>query len=115
MSTPTSGDGSRRRIAIARALIRDTPILILDEASTGLDVASEKLVFKALDRLIKGKTSIVVTHRLQTIRSADVIFVVSDGQIVERGNHADLLRKGRLYAELYAPQFREESATSSHS
>ena len=111
----TLSGGQRQRIAIARAVIRDTPILILDEAGTGLDVASEKLVFKALDRLMEGKTSIVVAHRLQTISSADVIFVVNDGQIVERGNHADLLRKGGLYAELHELQFREQKATSSHS
>ena len=82
----TLSGGQRQRLAIARAVIRNTPILILDEASTGLDVASEKLVFEALDRLMQGKTSIVIAHRLPTIRSADVIFVVKDGAIVERGS-----------------------------
>jgi len=102
----TLSGGQRQRIAIARAVIRNTPILILDEASAGLDAASEKLVFEALDRLMRGKTSIVIAHRLATIRSADVICVVKDGTIVERGNHQELLRKGGLYAELHDLQFR---------
>ena len=89
-------------------MIRNTPILILDEPSSGLDAASEKLVFEALDRLMEGKTSIVIAHRLSTIRSADVIFVVKDGEIVERGNHQELLKSHGLYAELYELQFRTE-------
>jgi ATP-binding cassette subfamily B protein len=97
----TLSGGQRQRIAIARAVIRNTPILILDEPSSGLDAASERLVFEALDRLLEGKTSIVIAHRLSTIRRADVIFVVNDGSIVERGNHEDLLKLGGLYAELY--------------
>ena len=104
----TLSGGQRQRIAIARAVIRNTPILILDEASTGLDAASEKLVFDALDRLMEGKTSIVIAHRLPTIRSADLIFVVNDGEIVERGNHAQLLRNRGLYAELHELQFPGE-------
>jgi subfamily B ATP-binding cassette protein MsbA len=104
----TLSGGQRQRIAIARAVIRNTPILILDEASTGLDAASEKLVFEALNRLMKGKTSIVIAHRLSTIRSADLIFVVNAGKIVERGNHAELLRKSGLYAQLLELQFRSE-------
>lgn len=106
----TLSGGQRQRIAIARALIRNTPILILDEISSGLDTASEKVVFEALDRLIKGRTSIVIAHRLSTIRSADVIFVVNDGEVVERGTHSELLKKGRLYAELYELQFRGQEA-----
>ncbi len=101
----TLSGGQRQRIAIARAVIRNTPILILDEVSTGLDAGCEKLVFEALDRLMQNKTSIVIAHRLATIRSADVIFVVSDGVIHERGNHTELLRKGGLYAELHDLQF----------
>src|ERR1700685_2280106 len=97
----TLSGGQRQRIAIARAIIRNTPILILDEPSSGLDAAAEKLVFEALDRLMEGKTSIVIAHRLSTIRRADVIFVVNDGGIVERGTHEDLLKQGGLYAELY--------------
>ncbi len=103
----TLSGGQRQRIAIARAVIRNTPILILDEPSTGLDAESEKLVFEALDRLMEGKTSIVIAHRLSTIRSADVIFVVKDGQIVERGKHEELSKSRGLYSELYELQFRE--------
>jgi ATP-binding cassette subfamily B protein len=103
----TLSGGQRQRIAIARAVIRDTPILILDEPSSGLDAESEKLVFEALDRLMKGKTSIVIAHRLSTIRSADVIFVVKDGAIVERGSHGQLNAAGGLYAALHEIQFGE--------
>jgi subfamily B ATP-binding cassette protein MsbA len=104
----TLSGGQRQRIAIARAVIRNSPILILDEPSSGLDAASEKLVFEALDRMMEGKTSIVIAHRLSTIRRADVIFVVRDGTIAERGDHETLLRSGGLYSELYELQFRSD-------
>ncbi|MGH9407097.1 MAG: ABC transporter ATP-binding protein [Terriglobia bacterium] len=107
----TLSGGQRQRIAIARAVIRNTPILILDEPSSGLDAASEKLVFEALDRLMEGKTSIVIAHRLSTVRRADVIFVVKDGGIAERGRHEELVKSGGLYAELYELQFRTEEQT----
>ena len=89
-------------------MIRNAPILILDEASTGLDAESEALVFEALQRLMKGKTSIVIAHRLSTIRSADAIFVVNDGRIVECGNHEELLETKGLYTGLHQVQFREK-------
>jgi ATP-binding cassette subfamily B protein len=104
----TLSGGQRQRIAIARAIIRNTPILILDEPSSGLDAASEKLVFEALDRLMEGRTSIVIAHRLATIRRASVIFVVQDGAIVESGKHDELLNSGGLYSELYKIQFGVE-------
>ena len=104
--------GERQRIAIARAIIRNAPILVLDEASAGLDAASEKAVFDALDRLMKGKTSIVITHHLSTIRTADVIFVVDNGEIIERGNHAELVTMGGLYSRLHELQFQREEATT---
>jgi subfamily B ATP-binding cassette protein MsbA len=103
----TLSGGQRQRIAIARAIIRNTPILILDEPSSGLDAASEKLVFEALDRLMEGKTSIVIAHRLATIRRANCIFVVNDGAIVERGTHEELMQSGGLYSELHDIQFQE--------
>jgi subfamily B ATP-binding cassette protein MsbA len=101
----TLSGGQRQRIAIARAIIRDTPILIMDEPSSGLDAASEELVFEALDRLIEGKTAIVIAHRFSTIRRAHNIFVVEDGRIVESGTHEQLLPSGGLYAKLYELQF----------
>jgi len=107
----TLSGGQRQRISIARAVMRNTPILILDEASSGLDAASETLVFDALNRLMKGKTSIVIAHNLSTIRSADVIYVVDEGAIVERGNHIELLKNGGLYADLHELQFRGEPNT----
>jgi len=111
----TLSGGQRQRIAIARAVIRNSPILILDEPSSGLDAASEKLVFEALDRLMEGKTSIVIAHRLSTVRRANVIFVVEEGRIVERGNHEQLLRSGGLYAHLHDIQFQQEDAATAPS
>ena len=104
----TMSGGQRQRIAIARAIIRDTPILLLDEPSTGLDAASEELVFEALARLMKNKTSIVIAHRLATVRQADVIHVVADGRITESGTHQELLARGGLYSHLYEIQFRKQ-------
>jgi ATP-binding cassette subfamily B protein len=100
----TLSGGQRRRIAIARAIVRDTPILILDEPTTGLDAASEHAVTEALERLMKGRTCIVIAHHLNTICRADVIFVVKDTAIVERGTHEELLANGGLYSELYEMQ-----------
>ncbi|MBV8846804.1 MAG: ABC transporter ATP-binding protein [Bryobacterales bacterium] len=100
----TLSGGQRQRIAIARAIIRDAPILILDEPSTGLDAESEKLVFEALDRLMEGRTSIVIAHRLSTIQRANIIFVIDKGEIIERGTHDQLVQAGGLYAELYELQ-----------
>ncbi len=100
----TLSGGQRRRIAIARAIVRDTPILILDEPTAGLDAASERFVTDALERLMKGRTSIVIAHHLDTIRNADVIFVVKDAEVVERGTYDELLANGGVFAELHAIQ-----------
>jgi subfamily B ATP-binding cassette protein MsbA len=104
----TLSGGQRQRIAIARAVIRNTPILVLDEPTSGLDAVSEQAVFEALDRLMKGKTSIVIAHHLATIRRAKIIFVLKDNTLVERGTHDELLAAGGLYSELYEIQFRRE-------
>jgi len=98
--------GQRQRLAIARAIFKDAPILILDEATSALDSESERLVQQALGRLMKGRTSIVVAHRLSTIERADRIVVVDAGRMVEAGSHAELLAAGGLYAHLHSLQFR---------
>jgi subfamily B ATP-binding cassette protein MsbA len=100
----TLSGGQRQRIAIARAIVRNAPILILDEPTAGLDAASEQAVIDALDRLMKGRTSVVIAHHLGTIRHADVIFVVNGSQVVEHGTHDTLLARGGLYAELHRIQ-----------
>jgi subfamily B ATP-binding cassette protein MsbA len=100
----TLSGGERQRVAIARALIRNSPILILDEPTTGLDAVAELAVVEALHRLMQGRTCIVIAHHLGTIRKADVILVVKDAAIVERGTHDSLLARGGVYAELYSLQ-----------
>ncbi len=97
--------GQRQRIAIARALLRDAPILLLDEATSALDAESERLVQDALEHLMQGRTTIVIAHRLATVRSANRIIVMDEGRIVEEGNHADLSKRGGLYARLASLQF----------
>jgi subfamily B ATP-binding cassette protein MsbA len=106
----TLSGGQRQRIAIARAIIRDASILLLDEPSAALDPQSEELVFKGLDRLLEGRTSITIAHRLATVRRADVIFVLDNGIISERGTHDELLQLNGLYARLYRMQFRPHDA-----
>jgi len=100
--------GQRQRVGIARAMIRDASILILDEPSSGLDTESERLVFAGLDRLLEGKTTFVIAHRLTTIMRADVILVMDKGRIVERGRHDELIAQNGLYAELHRSQDPDE-------
>ena len=102
----TLSGGQRQRIAIARAIVRNAPILLLDEPSSALDPESEELIFEGLGRLLAGRTSITIAHRLTTVRDADVIFVLHDGVIAERGTHEQLVARGELYAGLYRRQFR---------
>ena len=99
--------GQRQRIAIARAMLKDAPILILDEATAALDTESERLVQDALDRLMPDRTTLVIAHRLSTIEHADQVLVLDHGRIVERGTHVELLAQGGLYAHLHRMQFRE--------
>ncbi len=98
--------GERQRIAIARALLRDPPILILDEATSALDTEAERLVQEAVDRLMAHRTAFVIAHRLATVRHADLIVVLADGRIVERGTHDSLFAAGGLYRRFYDLQFR---------
>lgn len=100
--------GERQRIAIARAILRDPRILILDEATSSLDAETESLIRDALDRLMAGRTSFIIAHRLFTIEKADRIVVLDDGKIVEVGSHQDLLARGGLYSKLYEMQFNEK-------
>ena len=103
--------GQRQRIAIARAIVRNTPILILDEPTFGLDASAQQIVMEALNRLMKGKTCIVVAHHLGTIRNADVIMVIKDSELVEQGTHTKLLAKGGEYASLYRIETSADSGT----
>nr|WP_246849369.1 ABC transporter ATP-binding protein [Rubellimicrobium arenae] len=99
--------GQRQRVAIARALLRDTPVLLLDEATSALDTRSEAIVQDALDRLSAGRTTLVIAHRLSTVRAADKIVVLDRGRVVDQGTHAELLARGGLYAELHRLQFKD--------
>jgi subfamily B ATP-binding cassette protein MsbA len=100
--------GQRQRIAIARAILKDAPILILDEATSALDTESEMLVQQALNNLMAGRTTIVIAHRLSTVRRADKIIVMDAGRIAEMGAHQELLARGGIYRRLYELQFAEE-------
>ena len=99
--------GQRQLVTIARAILADRPALILDEATSNVDTRTEELIQRAMDELMRGRTSFVIAHRLSTIRNADVILVLRDGDIVEKGTHKELLAKGGFYAELYNSQFKD--------
>ena len=98
--------GQKQLLTIARGMIVDAPFLILDEATSNVDTRTEELVQKAMDKLTEGRTSFIIAHRLSTIKNADLILVMKDGNIIEQGNHNDLLKKKGFYAELYNSQFQ---------
>ena len=100
--------GQKQLLTIARAMLSDTPFIILDEATSNVDTRTEELVQKAMDKLMKNKTSFIIAHRLSTIKNADLILVMKDGNIIESGNHEELLKQGGFYSELYNSQFSEE-------
>ena len=102
--------GQKQLLTIARALLKDAPLLILDEATSSVDTRTEELIQKAMDKLMEGRTSFVIAHRLSTIRNADLILVMKDGNIIEQGNHQELMSQNGLYADLYNSQFTEEVA-----
>lgn len=108
----TLSQGQRQLIGIARAILADPRILILDEATSSVDTRTEQLIQQALKRLLRGRTSFVIAHRLSTIREADQVLVIEAGRVVERGTHAELLERGGAYAELYRRQFRDEPHTA---
>ena len=98
-------EGQKQLMTIARAMIENAPMLILDEATSSVDTRTELLIQQAMDQLTQGRTSFVIAHRLSTIKNADIILVLKDGDIIESGNHQTLLEKGGFYAELYNAQF----------
>jgi ATP-binding cassette subfamily B protein len=98
--------GERQRIAIARVILKDPNILVLDEATSSLDSLSEALIQDALQRVMRGRTTLVIAHRLSTILAADIILVIDKGRLVEQGTHAELMRLGGLYSQLYETQFK---------
>ncbi|MDE7464602.1 MAG: ATP-binding cassette domain-containing protein, partial [Clostridiales bacterium] len=98
-------EGQKQQLTIARAMIKDAPLLILDEATSNVDTRTELAIQAAMDELTKGRTSFVIAHRLSTIKNADVILVLKDGDIIEQGNHEELLKQNGFYAELYNAQF----------
>ena len=102
--------GQKQLVTIARAMVENAPLLILDEATSSVDTRTEQLVQQAMDKLTQGRTSFVIAHRLSTIKNADLILVLRDGDVVESGNHEELLKKGGFYATLYNSQFEDSVA-----
>jgi ABC-type multidrug transport system fused ATPase/permease subunit len=112
----TLSGGQRQRIAIARAIVRNAPILVMDEPTSGLDVATERKILETLDRAARGRTTLIIAHRLSTVRLADRIVVLDGGRIVEQGTHTELLARSGVYAELYLASYGRgaEEPISSH-
>ena len=99
--------GQKQLFTIARAMIRNSPMLILDEATSSVDTRTELLAQRAMDKLTENRTSFVIAHRLSTIKNADLILVLKDGNVIEQGSHSELLAKGGFYSELYNSQFEQ--------
>jgi len=110
--TATLSEGEKQRLTIARAMLRDAPILILDEPTSALDVETEAMVMEGIGRLARGRTTFIIAHRLSTVRSADLILVLRDGRIVESGSFAELMRRGGVFKELYDTQFVDSPQAS---
>ena len=101
--------GQKQLLTIARGMIKDAPLLILDEATSNVDTRTEELVQDAMDKLTNGRTSFIIAHRLSTIKNADLILVMKDGNIIEQGNHDELMSQNGFYADLYNSQFKKET------
>ena len=101
--------GQKQLLTIARAFLADPKILILDEATSSVDTATEQAIQRAMKEIVKGRTTFVIAHRLSTIKNADIIFVLNNGDIVEKGSHEQLMRQGGFYADLYNSQFEDSS------
>ncbi len=99
--------GQKQLLTIARAILADNPVLILDEATSSVDTRTEERIQKAMDNLMEGRTSFIIAHRLSTIKNADLILVMKEGDIIEQGTHSQLLEAGGFYADLYNSQFEE--------
>jgi len=105
-------EGEKQRLTIARAILRDAPILVLDEPTSALDVETESLVMEGINRLTRGRTTFIIAHRLSTVRNADLILVLKQGEIVERGNFKELMAKRGVFAELYNTQFLDSPGST---
>ena len=103
---------SRQRLAIARAMLKNAPVLLLDEATSALDTESERQIQAALDKLMAGRTTLVIAHRLSTVTGADLIYVIDKGRAIEQGTHVELLARGGAYQRLYNLQFAEDEQAS---
>ena len=104
----TLSGGQKQRLSIARTLLVNPPVLILDDSTSSVDVETERQIHRAMTEVMKGRTTFVIAHRLSTVREADLILVLKDGEIVERGNHRELINRGGIYQDIYELQLRPQ-------